>query len=114
MFAWQKLVELIVTKENTLFTGQRSHAFYEAMLSSEESISRVARRHKPDNVEKSHASSALLLYRLLDVLVFANGDEWISSTVRRQIFPVLTIPVRTSISVLVNRYMWTGLESVLQ
>jgi hypothetical protein len=82
-----------VDRENTLFIGERCNAFYEAMLSSEESVSKVVRHHRPDNVERSNASGWLLLYRLMDVITFAHGDRWTDATVPRQRFPTLTIPV---------------------
>lgn len=92
-------MQLIVEKEGTLFTGERSNAFYEKMLVSHGSVSETARHHKPDNVEKSHASNWLFMYRLIDAIAFAYGGEQIESTVPRKSFLPLTIPVRCSLSI---------------
>jgi hypothetical protein len=63
------------------------------MLSSEDSISAIARLHKADNVEKSEACNSLLLYRLIDVIAFACGDGWTETIVPREKFASFTTPV---------------------
>lgn len=93
----QRIVNLIVQKEATLFTGDQSNAFYEAMLSSDESVSKLARQHKPTNVEKSQATRSLLLYRLVDTIAFVKGHKTTSQSnesVKRRPFQMLPIPVR--------------------
>jgi hypothetical protein len=82
-----------VDKERTLFTGQHSSVFYETLLSSEENVSDTVENYRADAVEKSYASNSLLLYRLLDVMNFAHNGKWINTTVPRQRFPTLSIPV---------------------
>jgi len=82
-----------VDKEGTLFTGERSNAFYETMLSSEDSVSETVENYRADQVEKSYASNSLLLYRLLDVINFAHNGKWTNTVLPRRRFPTLSIPV---------------------
>lgn len=66
------------------------------MLSSEDSVSETALLHTADNVEKSEACNCLFMYRSVDVIAFACGDECTESVVPRESFPSFTIPVRCS------------------
>jgi hypothetical protein len=79
-------VDIIVQKEATLLVGECRNGFYEAILSSDDSISKLVRRHKPDNADKSQVTISLLLYRLVDVIAFVRGHELSQShsTVKRQ------------------------------
>jgi hypothetical protein len=92
----QGILNLILQTESMLFTGVRGNAFYEALLSSEESVSKCVQRHKPENADKLQATQSLLLYRLADVIVFVHGQHHIDQShvaVKRCQFPLLKIPV---------------------
>jgi hypothetical protein len=75
---------------------QRINAFYEKMLSSENSISKTVRHHKADNMEKSYASNSILMYHMIDVIAFTHGDRWTESFLPQKSFLPLSIPVRCS------------------
>lgn len=89
----QGLVKLISEKERTLFTGETSSSFYEALITSDDTISQVVERLRPERTATVHASRALLLYRLVDVIAFSHPVRWTDSAVPRMPYPTLTIPV---------------------
>jgi hypothetical protein len=106
-----------VDQESTLFTGERSNAFYETLLSSDASVSETVENCRVDRLEKLYASNSLLLYRLLDIINFAHNGKWTNTEVPRLSFPPLLIPVCFFLSLLYlefstnSKQHWQGLSS---
>jgi len=92
-FRWQGIIHLIGEKEDSLLTGKKSNALYEAVILFEDSGSQIPKIHKSDNLEKSRLCSSLLLYRLVDAISFARNYSSYGSILPRQIFPSLNITV---------------------
>lgn len=47
-------------KGGLLFTRARTNAFYEAILSSNGSVTQISKNHRPDDLEKLQSYSSLL------------------------------------------------------
>jgi hypothetical protein len=88
---WQGIIDVIVEKEDSLFTGKGENVLYEVVMPSEDGSS--PKDYRSDNLEKSRLCSSLLLYRLMDAIYFAKNSSLNDSILPRQNFPNLNIPV---------------------
>jgi hypothetical protein len=112
-------VDIILEKEKeaSIFIEGGTNTLFKEILFSTESIRDIIEHRRPDSVVASQACSSLLLYRLVDAIVFSNGHQWTGSIVPRLKFPKLNIPVRSffvrSLSILKLHLSRAGSHSIM-